>query len=496
MKLTELFGLFTNYKMGETSSQDVAGLAIDNREVEPNKVFIAVKGTSQDGHDFIGAAIKAGAIGLVVEDDSKVPSDYRGALAKVKDSREALAQLSSRFYGKLTEKMFCVGITGTNGKTSVSLMVEKILTDFEWPTGVMGTIDHHLGNKSWDSPLTTPDPITLNRRLYEFNALGAKASVFEVSSHALIQNRADSIEFDAVVFTNLTRDHLDYHGSMENYFQAKEKLFRELPWKTNKSCTAIVNANDPWGPKLSIAEKCEVITYGENQSDLQIQIISSDFSGTEFRVKTRNGDILAHLPMPGRHNVYNAVAAAAVGMAAGRSLDSSLGSLKSFTGVPGRLESVENDKGLHIFVDYAHTDDALKTVLGTLQNIRKSMGTKNKIITVFGCGGDRDRGKRPMMARAAFEHSDFVVVTSDNPRTEEPMSIIQDVLSETSSEVSKNRLEVEADRREAIRKAIEQAKSGDVILIAGKGHEDYQIIGKMKKDFSDVAVAKEILNGI
>ena len=460
------------------------------------KFFVAIKGTKQDGHNFIVDAVNSGAIGLVVENESQVPSDFVGAVAQVPNSRKALDQLACRFYGYPTTKMFCVGITGTNGKTSVSLMIEKILTDYEWPTGVLGTIDHHLGDKIWQSQLTTPDPVTLNRRLYEFLALGAKASVFEISSHALVQNRADSIEFDAVVFTNLTRDHLDYHGSMENYFQAKEKLFSELPWKTNKNCTAVINIGDPAGQKLEVAEKCEVITYGECQSDLQIQVMASDYSGTQFRVKTRSGETQSRIPLPGRHNVYNAVAAAAVGMAAGRSLNSCLESLAHFQGVPGRLQPVSNDKGLHVFVDYAHTDDALKAVLTTLQNIRKSMGTKNKIITVFGCGGDRDKGKRPLMARAALELSDFVMVTSDNPRTEDPMQIIQDIIVDTDKEASKNRLEVEVDRREAIRKALGHAKSGDVVLIAGKGHESYQIVGEVKKDFSDVSIAKDLMDGV
>lgn len=480
--------------MGTLGSKDVLGLTQDHRQVQPGFVFVAIAGTKVNGHQFIPEAIAQGAIALVVEETKLIPENFMGAVVQVPNSRLALESLAKNYFGRPTENIFCVGVTGTNGKTSTCLMVEKVLNDFSWPTGVLGTIDHHLGQKTWKSELTTPDPVTLYRRLSEFRALGAKAAAFEVSSHALDQGRADTIDFDVCIFTNLTRDHLDYHGTMEKYFEAKQKLFTTLALRNKtKKAVAIVNISDPWGKKLQVAERLQKITYGEIQSDFQFQVKKIDFSGSHFQLKTLRGVSEGFLPMPGRHNVYNAVAAIATGWFAGRSIDSSIESLSNFSGVPGRLQKVPTDKNIHVFVDFAHTDDALRTVLSALDQIRKMNSAKSRILTVFGCGGDRDKGKRPLMAQAALEVSDQVFVTSDNPRTEDPMRIIQDIVADISKIDMQNKVVIEADRREAIGKALRQANEGDVVVIAGKGHEDYQIIGDQKKNFSDFLVAKDIL---
>lgn len=497
MKLAQLFSAYPNFKMGEHAMSDVQGLCLDSRSVTPGQVFFAVRGTNRDSHDYLPQVCRQGAIGVVVEDASLIPPNYAGAVLVVPNSREAVVRLASRYYNFPADQLFCVGVTGTNGKTSTTYMIESVLNRFGLPTGVLGTINHHFQDKVWGSELTTPDPITLQKRLHEFVALGAKAAAFEVSSHAIDQGRAAGLPWSTVVFTNLTRDHLDYHKSMENYFLAKEKLFREMPLaQKNHPVTAIININDEWGRRIQVAPNVKVWTYGESQADFQFQVLDTQFSGTRFRLNTPRGEVEVTMAMPGRHNVYNAVAAMAVGMSAGASLDMCVAGVQNFMGVPGRLQKVATAKEIHVFVDYAHTDDALRTVLTILQGIRQSAKARNKIITVFGCGGDRDKGKRPLMAKAAIELSDYVYVTSDNPRTEDPMSIIQDIVSELPNEILKSKVIIEVDRREAIGKAIRAAHATDVVLIAGKGHEDYQIIGDKKTDFSDVQVAEEFLNGV
>jgi UDP-N-acetylmuramoyl-L-alanyl-D-glutamate--2,6-diaminopimelate ligase len=361
----------------------------------------------------------------------------------------------------------------------------------------MGTIDHHLGSHRWDSGLTTPDPLTLHRRLSEFRALGASAAVFEVSSHALDQKRVENIPFDVAVFTNLTRDHLDYHKTMENYFAAKQRLFADLLANSKKSpIYAIVNVDDDWGRRLRVADRARVWTFGQKNADFQFRVGRRDFSGTEFEVETPRGKETFKIPIPGLHNVYNATGALAVCVAAGASLSICQEALRDFNGVPGRLQRVPTKRDLHVFVDYAHTDDALRVVLSALQEVRAAAGTRNKIITVFGCGGDRDAGKRPLMAKAALEGSDQVLITSDNPRSEDPEKIIAECVAGLPSHVMGERVWTEVDRRRAIGRALQSASSGDVILIAGKGHEEYQIVGSEKRPFSDVQVVKEWLKQI
>lgn len=490
MKLAQLFSVFPQLKWGDSANLDIQDLTQDSRRVKPGSVFVAIRGTASDGHRFLPQVVAQGAIGLVVESEEGIPRDFKGAVVCVRNTRQALDLLAARFYGDPSKDLFCVGVTGTNGKTSTTYMIEAIMNEAGLPCGVIGTIDHHFHKRSWESSLTTPDSLTLQRRMMEFKALGARAAAFEISSHALDQRRADSLELNVGLFTNFTRDHLDYHKSMEEYFAAKERLFTELLANSGKNTTAILNADDPAIQNIRVSERANVWWFGQSPCDFKFSVLKKDLQGTLFHLTTPRGNVEVHLSSPGLHNVYNAVGAIASACAAGLALETAAAAMHKFFGAPGRLQRVENSRGLFIFVDYAHTDDALRSVLKGLNDLR---GTgKNKILTLFGCGGDRDKGKRPLMARAALEGSDRVIVTSDNPRTEDPGAIIRDITASLSM-ADKKRVEVEVDRKKAIALALQTAAEGDVILIAGKGHENYQIIGSEKLPFSDVEITKELL---
>jgi UDP-N-acetylmuramoyl-L-alanyl-D-glutamate--2,6-diaminopimelate ligase len=478
-------------RWGDAADREVAGITQDSRQAGPGMVFVALRGTASDGHRFLPAVAAVGAIALIVEDDSLVPADFKGAVVKVDSSRRALDQLAARFYGNPAADLYCVGVTGTNGKTTVTYMIEKIFNHFGWPTGVMGTIDHHLGARHWTSSLTTPDALTLQQRLKEFKELGARAAAFEVSSHALEQARVESLPFSVGIFTCFTRDHLDYHKTMEVYFAAKERFFRELLGRDGQPALAVLNADDPQVRRTQVREGVSTWTYGRGDADFKFNILKQDLNGSLFHLTTPRGPCEILLPFPGVHNVYNAVSALAAALFAGVSLQTAADALAGFYGAPGRLQKVPNTRGLHIFVDYAHTDDALRTVLRAVDDLR-SGPKKGRIISVFGCGGDRDTGKRPLMARAASEHADVMIVTSDNPRSEDPGAIIAQVVAGIPKDWVGER-HVEADRRRALALALQIATDGDVILITGKGHEDYQIIGREKLPFSDVLAMTELL---
>jgi UDP-N-acetylmuramoyl-L-alanyl-D-glutamate--2,6-diaminopimelate ligase len=343
-----------------------------------------------------------------------------------------------------------------------------------------------LGKKVWETSLTTPDPLTLQSRLREFVDAGAKVAAFEVSSIAIDQNRAASVPFDAALFTNFTRDHLDYHGTMENYFAAKEKLFSKLLADSSKTRPyGVLNADDPAIVKIE-KSKARYVWFGQNKGDYIFKILSQDLSGSRFDV---NGQAF-EIATPGLHNIYNAVGALAVAHEAGVRWSDIQQALKEFSGAPGRLERVGRSRGPHVFVDYAHTDDALRSVLLSLKRLMRESNSNGQLWAVFGCGGDRDKGKRPLMAKAAVENADRVMLTSDNPRTEDPNQILRDCLAG----IPNASVHVEADRKKAIAFALQTAQEDDVILIAGKGHENYQIIGQTKYPFSDVEVVREFLN--
>ncbi len=494
MNLQELLSpLGVPLKAHPSMEDSVVGIFNDARLVQPQSIFVAIAGSRFDGHQFLADAVARGASALVVQDATHVPKNFKGVVVEVHDSRQAVNLLASAFYGHPSQQMFCVGVTGTNGKTSITYMVEALLNAGQMATGVIGTVDHHLLSKVWPSDMTTPDPISVQRRLREFVDAGAKAVAMEVSSHALDQKRVDGVSFDAAVFTNLTRDHLDYHGDMHSYMLAKQRLFNDLLQSSKKQNTfAIINVGDETGRKLLTAKKAGRWSYGSSDADFRHEVLQMGFSSTRFRLSCPHGNAEFCLSMAGEHNVLNAVAAIAVALAAGLTLDKCVEALQNFSGVPGRLQSVPGAKDLSVFVDYAHSPDALDNVLRSLQRVRADMKSRARIWTIFGCGGDRDKGKRPLMLEVALQLSDNVIVTSDNPRTEDPHSIIQDIVSEMHSS-SQLRVHVEVDRQKAIEDCIAKAQAGDVILIAGKGHEDYQIFGQTKTPFSDFKVATHAL---
>lgn len=496
MKLRDLFQAFPEVTENIFSDLEIQGLAVDSRKVVPGSVFVAISGAQADGHDFITKAIDAGAKVLVVESTEKIPSDFDGFILKVLDSRAMVDHLASQFYQHPSLDLFCIGVTGTNGKTSITYFCEALFAAENLPMGVIGTVNHHLQDKVWPSEMTTPDAIFLQKRLREFLDAGAFGVTMEVSSHALHQKRVDSVAFNSVIFTNLTRDHLDYHGTMEMYFEAKQRLFKDLLWSQLKSPQfAIVNVDDSWGRKIKVPDHVQVFTYGEKNADYVYKIKKMTFSKTEFELLTPRGMLHIELPMAGRHNVANAVAAFIAAESAGIPRGKLIVALKNFTGVPGRLQFVPTEvTSPTVLVDYAHSPDALENVLSALVKIKEETKSASKIWTIFGCGGDRDKGKRPLMAEIAIRLSDHVMITSDNPRTESPEQIIADIIAGISEkDISKWSQEV--DRKNAIHQVLGMASSEDVVLIAGKGHEDYQIIGNQKTHFSDYEVAQNFLKG-
>jgi len=495
LKLPELLKILPEYQSSSAPEVEVLSITSDARQVHLGSVFVAVPGTKHDGHQFLAEACAAGAVAVVVEKTNQVPRSFTGFVQKVESSRDAIDQMASQFYSHPSRQLFCFGVTGTNGKTSVTYMLESILGRMRMDCGVLGTINHHLGDKVWATNLTTPDPVSLQKRLREMKDAGAQAVAMEISSHALSQARANGVQFNTVIFTNLTRDHLDYHMTMKDYFEAKQKLFTDLLWRSQKNpCFAIVNTDDFWGSKLRVSSRAGLWSYGQKErADFRYKITHVDFNRTDFELKTPVGDYTGYLPMCGSHNVANAVAAIAAAATAGIAPSKSLEALQQFTGVPGRLQLVPNPKSLNVFIDYAHSPDALENVLKALSSVRTEMKSHAQIWTIFGCGGDRDAGKRPQMAEIAIRLSDFVMVTSDNPRTEDPYAIINEIMDGFSQQERKERVEMEIDRRKAIEKVFKMAKPHDVILIAGKGHEDYQIIGTERTKFSDFETAKELL---
>lgn len=510
MNLQALFrGLPTAQILNENWDLDVTHLQIDSRSVSEGAVFIAIAGVSKDGHDFLASVVAKKPAAVVVQQDhwsaivaSKSLENFKNTIFVVENTRIALDFLADQYYDHPSEKMICLGVTGTNGKTSMTFLVEHLLNAAGILTGVIGTIDHHLGSQVWPSEMTTPDPLFLQKRLAEFVNHSAQAVIMEVSSHALDQSRVGRVQFDGVLFTNLTRDHLDYHKTMDNYFLAKEKLFSQLlKISSKKNKFAVVNVKDPYGSRLKVDDSALQISIGDQpalekmtdhslrvQKFYQYKILKMTMTETVFQIQTDEGIQLVHSPLSGEHNVQNVCLALSAARAVGISWADLLTSIRSFPGVPGRLQIVPNNLQKNIFVDYAHSPDALENVLLALHKMRQSSDFPAvKIWTIFGCGGDRDRGKRPMMAQVSEKYSDQVVVTSDNPRTESPESIIQEILSG----FEKIKPQVQVDRQLAIESVIRSSASHDIILIAGKGHEDYQIIGSEKKYFSDYKCAQQ-----
>jgi len=471
---------------------EIKGIAYDSRNVREGYLFVAIKGHSQDGHAFLKDAVHKGAAAIIAEDLDGFQADISRAV--VPDSRDALSRLSVRFYNDPCKYIELIGITGTNGKTTTTYLIESILSVSGAIPGVIGTINSRFKGDVRPSSVTTPESLDLMRLIREMTDGGVSHVIMEVSSHALDQRRTGVCPFTVGVFTNFTRDHLDYHHTMEEYFQAKSRLFRGLiKDRDGRKGVAVINMDDPKGEVLRTISETDVITYGMDQRwDVRATDVSTDTTGLKAVIITPKGKISITSSLIGMINIYNILAAAAVAISLNIDLDNIAEGIRELKRIPGRLELVKNKRGLTVLVDYSHTPDALIKAQDTLKPL-----TKGRLITVFGCGGDRDKGKRPEMGIAAGERSDIVFITSDNPRSEEPESIIrqiEDGIKKTGS-IRQEWTDfkglkvpvyfIEPDRHKAIQKAISIADEKDIILIAGKGHEDYQIVGKEKRFFDD-----------
>lgn len=458
----------------------ISGVFDDSRKVIPGSMFVAMRGSAADGRAFVADAVARGASVIVGEGVSPVS----GVVAfDVHDARLAIAQVAARWFDGRSPTSLglkLLGVTGTNGKTTTAHMTREILRAAGQKCALLGTVQIDLCGRSFSAEMTTPGPLDLLSYLREAADHGATAAAFEVSSHALDQRRADGLEFCAAAFTNLTQDHLDYHGTMENYAAAKARLFEMLP----PGATAIVNGDDAWSERIARDCKARVLRYSiGDRGDIRASVTRDSVSGTLYRMTIGGRELALENAIVGRHNVYNALAAAGLALASGAPIAAIERGLNSLRNVPGRLQRVPLQRPFEVFVDYAHTDDAIRNVASVLRPL-----TRGRLIIVFGCGGDRDKTKRPKMARAAAEFGDVIIVTSDNPRTEDPARIIDDILPGFDA-AARGRVTVEVDRRKAIERTISGAGDGDVVLIAGKGHEDYQIIGREKTHFDDVEVA-------
>jgi UDP-N-acetylmuramoyl-L-alanyl-D-glutamate--2,6-diaminopimelate ligase len=465
------------------------GLTDDSRTVRPGSLFVAVKGEQVDGHAFISHALKAGAAALITQEPAgPVSVPY----VRVADSRRALGLLGSRFHGDPSGRIRMIGVTGTNGKTTTTYVCKALLEALGRQVGLIGTVAYHIGAETIPASHTTPGALELQQLLAKMVDHGLSTAVMEVSSHALAQDRTSGCEYDVAVFSNLTQDHLDFHKTMEEYFEAKLRLFTGLTGRAKPNKRAIINGDDPYGERIKAHCPAPVWTYGlHSRADIRAQQVKLSLGGTTFTAVTPAGTFPVESHLVGKHNVYNLLAAIGVALHEGAMPDQVRRAVTTVTNVPGRFERVVAGQPFTVVVDYAHTEDALVRLLTAAQALKAG-----RIITVFGCGGDRDRGKRPKMGRAAVQYSDVVILTSDNPRTEDPLAILSEVEAGVTDAL-RQRPAVQyrkvADRREAIGAAVREAKAGDMVLIAGKGHEDYQIIGTKKFHFDDREVAREAI---
>ena len=464
---------------------NVTGVTHDSRQVREGTLFVAIKGHTMDGHRFIDDVMRRGAAGIISEYDP--PAEFGGAWLKVKDAREALAKAAAVINGDPSHELDLVGVTGTNGKTTTTYLCFALADAAGIKPAMLTTVEYRIAEKSEEAVRTTPEASDTNRFLREAVDSGCTMAVMEASSQAIDLHRCDWLRFKVAIFTNLTRDHLDYHHTMENYFDAKKRLFDGRLGE--KPGSSVINIDDEWGVKLANELKQNgqrVVTFSQRtDADLTASNINvSLIKGTSFVLKTPKGEIEINSPLVGKPHVYNMLSATAAALELGYELNSIKKGLEKCVGAPGRFERVPNDGDFAIVVDYAHTDDALLNTLKTARDL-----TDGKIITVFGCGGDRDKTKRQPMGLVAGENSDFVIITSDNPRTEDPLKIIEEIeigVKETGTEYV-----AISDRREAIYRAISRAGADDVVIIAGKGHETYQLIGGEKFHFDDREVAAD-----
>ena len=476
--------------VAQSGNPQVTGVEYDSRRVKPGCVFVAMRGESSDGNRFVAQAIAAGAVAVITDSDARLD---HVAWAQVLHGRQALAVVSANFCGRPAEKLAVTGITGTNGKSTTAFQVESILRAAGRTSALVGTIEYHVAGKTLPAPHTTPENLDLQRIFRDALDHGASEAVMEVSSHALAQQRTYGVPFDVAVFTNLTRDHLDYHVTMEDYFSAKRVLFEGCG--TGPPRSAILNVDDEHG--LQLAKFCkgkgsEVYTYGLSRADFRAGKVEISARGTRFDVVGPDDTIAVVSPLIGRVNVYNILAAGAAAYARGCQSEAIAQGVQDLARVPGRFERVDCGQPFTVVVDYAHTDDALRNLTSLAREFVKP--ANGRVITVFGCGGDRDRTKRPLMGEAAGKGSDFVVLTSDNPRSEDPLAIINDAV--VGLQRSGAKYQTEPDRRAAIQLAASEARPGDIVLIAGKGHEQVQILGSGTIPFDDRLVAADVLRSL
>ncbi|MCI1283688.1 UDP-N-acetylmuramoyl-L-alanyl-D-glutamate--2,6-diaminopimelate ligase [Lacticaseibacillus songhuajiangensis] len=458
----------------------ITHLTSDTKEVQPGSCFVAIKGEHFDGHQHLDEVFAAGAVLAVVE--QAVPREYAERTIKVSSTRKALAQLAHAFYNEPSRSLNLVGVTGTNGKTTVSQLIAQVLTNAGRHSGLVGTVRGDDGKKQFHCVNTTPDALTLARAMNQMRANGLHDCVMEVSSVALDQGRTWGLDFDTTVFTNLTEDHLDYHGTMENYFQAKAKLFTQMQGYGGHAKTAVLNVDDVYGQRLvplATGTGASVLTYGiKQEADVRAVHLRMDDRASYFEIQFGGRSYPLRIQLLGRFNVYNTLAAFAACYAQGLTPEEIIAGLTRAHGATGRLQIVGTGRGGILgVVDYAHTPDGLENVLTTLQHVKKG-----QLICVFGCGGDRETQKRPIMAKIAVKFADKVIITSDNPRSESPRAIA----SEMTRDLPKTSYELQLNRRAAIEQAVDEAKPGDLVLVAGKGHEDYQILADRTIHFDDV----------
>ncbi len=485
MKLSELLKDVEYKVVSGGVDIEISALTIDSRRAGKSTLFVCIKGFSTDGHKYIGSAAKNGCNAVLCECEADIPEGVNAVFVP-KGSREALAKIASTFYGEPSKKFRLIGVTGTNGKTSTTYFMESVLRSQGRKTGVIGTVGITVDGEKLDiefATSTTPDTIELQAIFAEMAKRGVDDVIMEVSSHSLELKKVDGSDFDICIFTNLTQDHLDFHKTMENYCAAKARLF--------KMCKlGVINADDKWADEIERAAECRVITFGmEKKADITASNIEYLMDRVNFTVDPcEPGEAPTELTLhvPGRFSVYNALGVIAASLACGIPMSKIRGGIESIKGVPGRIQNIPNDLGINVIVDYAHTPDGVENILSAVREF-----TKGKIITVFGCGGDRDRTKRPIMGEIAGRLSDFCMVTSDNPRSEEPMDILKEIEPGVKS-VTDN-YELVVDRRDAIVKAVNMAQKGDSVVIAGKGHENYEIFKDRTIHFDDAEEAEKAL---
>lgn len=483
MKLHKLLSSLPLYTGDVYSNPEITSIENDHRLVKAGSLFVCVKGYTVDGHRFASAAVENGAVAVVAEH----PLELSVPVIVVKNTTRTMAILADYFYNHPTQQLQLIGITGTNGKTTISHLIEKLLHDNQKKTGLIGTMYTKVGDTVLETKNTTPDSVTLQKTFHRMLEAGVDAAVMEVSSHALQLGRVHGCDYDIAVFTNLTQDHLDFHKTMEAYKYAKSLLFAQLgnAFYDEKRKYAVINQDDEAANDLIAATAAHVVTYGiDCEADVMAKNIHVTASGTSFTLKTAEYELPMNLQLIGKFSVYNVLAAVSVGLCLGMQVESIISSLQAVQGVAGRFEVVNEGQEFTVIVDYAHTPDSLENVLKTVNEFAKA-----DTYVVVGCGGDRDKTKRPIMAKIACQNATHAILTSDNPRTEKPEAILADMEAGVTGDAYQSII----DRKEAIAYAISQAKKDDVILIAGKGHETYQEIGKERFDFDDREIAREAI---